>query len=76
MKTEKFDVTGMTCSACVAHVEKSVSKLEGVKAVKVNLLTNSMTVSFDELHLTPQAIEESVEDAGYGAYVYEGNQFS
>ena len=76
MKTEKFDVTGMTCSACVAHVEKSVSKLEGVKAVNVNLLTNSMTVSFDELHLTPQVIEESVEDAGYGAHVIEGKYYS
>lgn len=76
MKTEKFDVTGMTCSACVAYVEKSVSKLEGVKAVNVNLLTNSMTVSFDELHLTPQVIEESVEDAGYGAHVFEGKYYS
>lgn len=66
----------MTCSACVGHVEKSVNKLDGVKAVKVNLLTNTMTVSFDELQLTPQIIEESVEDAGYGAHVYEGSQYS
>ena len=41
---QKFDVTGMTCSACSAHVEKSVAKVEGVSAVAVNLLANSMVV--------------------------------
>lgn len=71
MRTEKFDVTGMTCSACVAHVEKSVSKLEGVKAVNVNLLTNSMIVSFDELQLAPSIIEDSVEEAGYSAHLHD-----
>jgi len=71
MKTEKFDVTGMTCASCVAHVEKSVSKLEGVKTVNVNLLTNSMTVSFDELHLNALNIEKSVENAGYEAHLRE-----
>lgn len=69
MKTEKFDVTGMTCSSCVAHVEKSVSKLDGVKNVNVNLLTNSMTVSFDELNLNTSAIEKSVDNAGYEAHI-------
>lgn len=73
MKTEKFDVTGMTCSACVSHVEKSVSKLEGVKAVNVNLLTNSMIVSFDELQLNPSIIEDSVEDAGYSAHMHDSS---
>jgi Cu+-exporting ATPase len=73
MKTQKFDVTGMTCASCVAHVEKSVSKLEGVKTVNVNLLTNSMSVSFDELHLNTSDIEKSVEDAGYEAHVREIN---
>ena len=69
MKVEKFDVTGMTCTACVAHVEKSVSKLEGVKTVNVNLLTNSMTVNFDDSAIQIDAIEKSVEDAGYVAHV-------
>ena len=75
MKTEKFDVTGMTCAACVAHVEKSVNKLDGVTAVNVNLLTNSMTVTFDELSLHAENIERSVESAGYNAHlkVYEHN---
>ena len=44
---EKFDVTGMTCSACSSRVEKCVRKLEGVKEVSVNLLTNSMQVEYD-----------------------------
>ena len=69
MKTEKFDVTGMTCSSCVAHVEKSVSKLQGVKTVNVNLLTNSMTVNYDDAQLTSTSIEQSVEDAGYQAHI-------
>jgi len=67
MKTEKFDVTGMTCASCVAHVEKSVKKLDGVASVNVNLLTNSMTVTFDELNLKTDIIEKSVENAGYNA---------
>ena len=46
--TEKFNVTGMTCSACSAHVEKNVKKLNGVKSVNVNLLQNNMHVDFDE----------------------------
>jgi len=69
MKTEKFDVTGMTCASCVAHVEKSVSKLEGINAVNVNLLTNSMSVSYDEVNLSTLTIENAVEEAGYEAHV-------
>ena len=71
MKTEKFDVTGMTCASCVAHVEKSVNKLTGVKSVNVNLLTNSMSVNFDEQNLTVASIEDAVVDAGYEAHVRE-----
>jgi len=71
MKTEKFDVTGMTCSSCVAHVEKSVRKLTGIKSVNVNLLTNSMSVIFDEHDLTVQSIENAVVDAGYEAHLRE-----
>lgn len=70
MKTEKYDVTGMTCASCVAHVERSVSKLEGVESVKVNLLTNSMTVQFNELVINNTFIEKSVESAGYEAHLH------
>lgn len=66
---ERFDVTGMTCSACSSHVEKSVSKLTGVENVSVNLLTNSMQVEFDENQLDTAGIIKAVEDAGYGAAV-------
>ncbi|MEI7503258.1 MAG: heavy metal translocating P-type ATPase [Paludibacter sp.] len=69
MKTEKFEVTGMTCSACVAQVEKNVSKLQGVKTVNVNLLTNSMMVAFDEANLDVASIEKTVESAGYEAHL-------
>ena len=69
MKTEKFDLTGMTCSACVAHVEKNVSKLNGVKTVQVSLLTNSMTVNFDDDQLEISQIESSVRSIGYEAHV-------
>lgn len=60
----RYDVTGMSCAACSARVEKAVSKVEGVKACSVNLLTNSMTV---EGTAATAAIIEAVEKAGYGA---------
>lgn len=66
---EKFDVTGMSCSACSAHVEKSVSKVEGVSGVTVNLLTNSMQVEFDDAKTDAGKIIKAVEEAGYGASV-------
>lgn len=67
MKKEKFDVTGMTCSACSSRVEKCVSRLEGVQEVSVNLLTNSMVVGYDEEKLDEQGIVNAVEKAGYGS---------
>lgn len=66
---QKFDVTGMTCSACSAHVEKSVSKLEGVQCVNVNLLQNSMVVEYDDNTLGTTDIIHAVESGGYGASV-------
>lgn len=66
MKT-KFNVTGMTCSACQAHVEKAVSSLEGVSSVNVNLLRNYMQTEYDETKVTPEKIISAVEKAGYGA---------
>lgn len=69
---EKFDVTGMSCSACSSHVEKSVGKLAGVENVSVNLLTNSMQVEFKEEQLTTADIIKAVEDAGYGASIKAG----
>lgn len=67
MREEKFDITGMTCSACSARVEKATRKLEGMGEVTVNLLTNSMKVTYDESRLSMEDIIQAVEKAGYGA---------
>ncbi len=66
MKTEKFNVTGMTCAACSAHVEKAVRGVAGVDKVSVNLLMNNMMVSYGE-SATADAICRAVAGAGYGA---------
>lgn len=68
---QKFDVTGMSCAACSARVEKCVSKLEGVDNVAVNLLANSMVVEYDETQLDAGGISAAVEKAGYGAFLKE-----
>lgn len=67
---QKFDVTGMTCSACSAHVEKAVSKVQGVRSVRVNLLANNMSVDYDDTVTGTAEIEQAVEQAGYGARVH------
>jgi len=66
-KKIKFNITGMTCSACSSHVQRAVEKLEGSAEVQVNLLTNSMSVNYDEAFLSADKIIEAVEKAGYGA---------
>ena len=70
---QKFQVTGMTCSACSATVERNVKKLEGVKEVTVNLLSNSMVVSYDEDKLNNQTIRDTVVKAGYQAALEQKN---
>lgn len=67
VKTEKYNVTGMTCAACQANVTRCVKKLEGVEDVNVNLLANSMAVSYDESRLKPENIINAVQAAGYNA---------
>lgn len=71
---QKYDVTGMTCSACSAHVEKSVSHVNGVSQVSVNLLQNSMTVEYDEAITDDDEIIKAVEKGGYGASVFSGSR--
>lgn len=72
MKTEKFSVTGMTCAACSAHVEKAVRGVAGVTSVSVNLLMNNMLVNYEE-PATETLICQAVEKAGYGAARMDGN---
>lgn len=67
MKTEKFNVSGMTCAACQANVERCVRKLDGTNDVNVSLLANQMTVSYDENKLQECDIIHAVEAIGYGA---------
>ena len=64
---QTFNVTGMSCAACSAHVEKAVSKVPGVDQVAVSLLTNSMQVTYDEGAVTPETIIQAVVASGYGA---------
>ena len=71
---KKFNVIGMTCSACSASVEKAVKKLEGINSVNVNLLTNSMIVDYDEEISNESKIIEAVTSAGYGASVFTKNK--
>lgn len=71
MQKVKFDIQGMTCSSCSSHVERAVNKLEGIKTVNVNLLSNNMTVEYDENALDNDKIINAVIDAGYGANVAE-----
>lgn len=71
MKKEQFNVTGMTCAACSARVEKAVGKLDGVNSVAVNLLKNSMAVDYDDTVLDTQKIITAVTEAGYGASLKE-----
>ena len=66
---KKFEVTGMSCAACVARVEKAVGKVEGVKSCSVSLLTNSMVVEGD---VDSSKIVEAVVDAGYGSKSLDG----
>ena len=70
-ENEKYQITGMSCAACSARVDKAVRHLEGVREVSVNLLTNSMLVSYDA-PLTSEAICAAVEHAGYGASLAAG----
>ena len=67
MAQDKFDVGGMTCAACQAHVDRAVSKLDGVESVAVNLLAGSMMVDYDPAQVSPDDICTAVDRAGYSA---------
>ena len=67
MAQDTFDVGGMTCAACQAHVDRAVSKLDGIQSVAVNLLAGSMLVDYDPEQVTPDDICTAVDRAGYSA---------
>ncbi|MDD5018784.1 MAG: heavy-metal-associated domain-containing protein, partial [Eubacteriales bacterium] len=66
MTEKSFGVTGMTCAACAAHVQKAVAKLGGVEWCDVNIATEKMTVRYDENAVLFADLKQAVEDAGYG----------
>ncbi len=72
MRKAMFAVTGMTCAACSVRVEKAVRQVAGVSEVSVNLLKNSMKVTFDEASASPEQIADAVRQAGYGAQPCDG----
>lgn len=74
MKSQKFDIKGMTCSACSTAVDRNVKKLEGINEVNVNLLNNSMIVKYDENILNNETIIKKVQDAGYEAFLIENGK--
>lgn len=73
MAQDKFDVDGMTCAACQAHVDRAVSKLDGVQSVAVNLLAGSMLVDYDPAQVSPDDICTAVDRAGYSASPVSAN---
>ena len=68
---EKYLIGGMSCAACSARIDKSVRSLDGIKEVNVNLLTNTMVVSYDETILNSEEIINTVIKAGYDASLME-----
>lgn len=75
MKAQKFNVTGMTCSACSSRIEKNINKTEGIKEANVNLLSNSMMIEYDDSIISENDIIKVVQDTGYDAHIV-GNKMS
>ena len=65
-----FDISGMSCSACSARVEKAVSKLDGASQVNVNLLSQKMTLDIDQDKLSEEEVIQAVEKAGYLSLIH------
>ncbi len=74
MKEYKFTVTGMTCAACQANVEKAAANLQGVEKAQVNLLTEELIVSLNEEKVSANDIINAVNDIGYGAKPFTANE--
>ena len=73
---EKYHISGMSCAACSARIDKAIRKLEGIKEVNVNLLTNSMVVTYDETVIDSSLIIQEVEKAGYSASLFKEEEKS
>jgi cation transport ATPase len=76
MKSQKFNVTGMTCSACSSRIEKNINKTEGIKEANVNLLSNSMMIEYDDSIISENDIIKVVQDTGYDARLADSKSSS
>lgn len=76
MKKEKFQISGMTCSSCVAHIEKDLKNLNGVLSLNINLLTSTMVIKYDEKLLNSDKIIDNIISSGYGANLISSNNNS
>lgn len=76
MKSQKFNVTGMTCSACSSRIEKNINKTEGIQEANVNLLSNSMMIQYDDSIISEKDIIKVVRDTGYDASSAESKKSS
>jgi P-type Cu+ transporter len=76
MKSQKFNVTGMTCSACSTRIEKNINKTEGIKEANVNLLSNSMMIEYDDSIISENDIIKVVQDTGYDARLADSKSSS
>ena len=72
---EKFSITGMSCAACSAGIERTLRKTEGVFHVEVSLMGESMSVEYDETRISREKIIQTVIDIGYGATLFENKAF-
>lgn len=72
---EKFTVTGMTCSACSAGIERTLKKMDGIKSVEVSLMGESMNVEYDEAIVSREAIVAAVKELGYGATLFDAAEW-
>ena len=72
---EKFTVTGMTCSACSAGIERTLKRMDGIKSVEVSLMGESMNVEYDEAIVSREAIVAAVKELGYGATLFDAAEW-
>lgn len=71
MRTELYDITGMSCSACSSRIEKVIGRQKGVNKISVNLLKNNMTITYDENMITPAVFTEKIQKLGFGAALHK-----
>lgn len=67
MKTQTYLVSDMTCGGCQKKIEREVTKLTGIGEIEADLVTKRLTITYDDAHVTNDAIIQAISDAGYTA---------